>query len=196
MKSLITKKEEKKFYLHTYALHPIYFGLLFAILIYLLYNLFNVIAYGIGFKFDWYPILIGLGFGIFEGLLNIFITMRLNKKEQKLYFNFNKKQQSDIYIPVFLKKGLFNESKGVLLISKENVEYKVYQLFEKKSLFNVPSTETNIVVDEEKNHWLTKILTLTKKTNVLKLTTKDNEYQFVIPCLEDVSHRIKSYHIS
>lgn len=195
MKSMITKTEEKKYYKHIYLLLPVYVGLLFSVSIYFLYNLIMVIFYDTGFEFKWLYIFIAFAFGFIEGLSTIYFTLKLNHKKNLFFTNYYKKAKLDIYIPVILKDCVLKNSKGVLLISKDTIEYKVYQMFEKKSLFVIPNNNAKFTIIRQDNQWLKRILTLTKYTNLLKLKIDDKEFEFIVPCLDNIAHRIDTYHL-
>ncbi|QVK18537.1 hypothetical protein KHQ81_02140 [Mycoplasmatota bacterium] len=195
MKSMITKVEEKKYYKRIYFLLPIYVGLVFSVIIFLLYNLVSLVFLGTGFELNWYYILIGFVFGFIEGLSTVYFTLKFNKKKNTYFSNYHKKFKLNVFIPVIFRNGLFNNSKGVLLITKDTIDYKVYQMFEKKTLFFVPYKDAKFTIERQENNWFKKILTLTKYSNILKLITNEKEYEFIVPCLEDVTHRIENYHL-
>jgi len=195
MKSIITKTEEKRYYNRYYLLLPIYVGLLFSVIIYFLYNLVLVIFLGTGFELRWGYLLIAFAFGFLEGLSTIYFTYKLNKKKNIYFTNYNQKSKTDIYIPVILDEGFFNHTKGVLVITKDTIEFKVYQMFEKKSKFYVPSKDSSLELLRQENSLVKKILTLTKSTNLLKLKVDNKEFDFVVPCLEDITHRLETHHL-
>ncbi len=195
MKSIITKQEEKRYYTRTYLLLPIYIGLLFSIIVFILYNLILLLFFKTGFIFKWSFVYIPFGLGFLYGLSTIYFTFRVNRKKNIYYTNYNKKSRKDLYIPVTLRKGLLDSSKGVLIIAKDKIEYRIYQLLKKETLFFVPSKDATITITREENDMIEKILTLTTHTNILTLTVDEKKYEFIVPCLENITHRVDTHHI-
>ncbi len=195
MKSIITKKEETKYYNRVYLLLPVLMGLIFSIIIFLIYILVFLITHGFGFQIEWKYILIAFGLGVLEGLSTIYITHKVNAKKNHYFANFSKKAKTDTYIPATLHMGFLNNTNGVLIVTKDEIEFRSFGLLEKKSIFTVNYHDAKMEIVREKNPLLKRIFTLTSENNILKLTANDKEYQFIIPCLDDVSHRLGTHRV-
>lgn len=189
MRSIITKFEEKKFYKRIYTLSPVYIGLLFSILIYLLYNLIGVALFKGSFTFNWLYILIAFAFGVIEASTTIYFTFKLIDKRYKYLSKKNKVSKTDAYLSVILNDG-YKKTKGVLLFTKDTIEFKIYDLFDDKTIFNYLRSDATLNFVSEKYKLINMILHLSKNSYKLKLKIRNNEYLFTIPCLVDVSHRI------
>ncbi len=189
MRSIITKHEEKKYYKRIYVLSPIYIGLLFSILIYLLYNLIEVIFFKGAFTFNWRYILIAFIFGVIEAVTTIYSTFKLIDKRYNILSKKNKVSKTDAYLSVIHKNG-YKIAKGVLLVTKDTIEFKIYDLFNEKTIFNCLKSDVTLNFVRDKNSLLGMILHLSMYSYKLKLKSNSKEYLFTIPCLVNVSHRI------
>ena|SRR5690554_2823618 len=195
MKSIITLKEENKFYLRTNLLLPVYIGLIFTVIILIIYNLLYVIFNDNGFNWNWTFVVIAFILGFLEGLSTIYLMARQNKKDFKYYTNLNKKTKTDFFVPVTLLEGFLKNSRGILLVTKDKVEVKINQLFDKRTHFSKSFQDVQLEVVYEKNSLLKKILTFTKGTNILYVTCNKKKLSFIIPSTINITHRLETHPI-
>lgn len=190
MKSIISLKEEKQYFNRIYMLLPLYMGILFTVIIYLIYNLLYLIIEGRGFHWNGKFILIAFVLGLFEGASTIYLTHRQNKKDFTYYEHTNKKAKTDFFVPVTMEKGFLKNKRGILVVTKEKVEFYTNQVFGKTAMFSQAFSDTNISIKWEENSRFKKIATLTKGSNILHLVVNEEKLRFVIPCKLNLTHRL------
>lgn len=192
MKSIITQKEGNKYYVLTNLLLPIYMGIIFTAMIFIIYLILKLFIQDSDFKWNLTFIIIAI-LGFFEGLSTIYLIVRQNKKDYKYYSNQNKKSKTDFFVPAILIEGFMKNNRGILVVTKDKVEFKVNQLFEKKTQFSEAFQDVELEVVWEENCLFKKIITFTKGNNILYLTTQDKKYRFIIPSTINLTHRLETH---
>jgi len=194
MKSIITYKEVKNYYARTFLLLPFIQAIIFGAVLFLVYlGIYSLL--GLLVVVNYTTLYIGLILGFVEGLSTVIVYASLNKKKNTYYSNLERKGKTDFFIPVIFHQGALQNFHGVLIISKENVEYRLYQLFDKSLRFTYPTNEVKLEIVRRKKNILKTILTLSAYENILVLTTKDGKYEFIIPCLKDATHRLETHKV-
>lgn len=194
MKSIITQKEERSYYLRTNWFLPVIMGGVFSVIGYIIYALLKLIITS-EFELGWKYILIIFALGFFEGLSTIFITNIENKKSYKYYTNYQKKANTDFFAPATVVEGFLKNKKGTIVVNKDQVEFKVNQLFDKSNYFSHSFSDVKFELVYEANNILTKIFTFTKGKNILYISVDDKKYRLVIPSPINITHRLQTHPI-
>ncbi|HEY8365236.1 MAG TPA: hypothetical protein VIK84_06650 [Haloplasmataceae bacterium] len=195
MKTIITNIEENKYNKRIYLLLPIIVGLIFAVTITLIYFVFYLIFPDTLFQWKFTYSLLAFILGVLDGFTTILLTIKNNNKKHNYYSNLERKGKNDMYIPAILEKGFLKNIKGVILLTKDSLDFVAYQMRERKTLFSYPISEVSYEITREENKTLKRILTLTKGTNIMTVTVNEQKYRFILPCLPNIIHRLESHKV-